>query len=223
MTPSSAPTAPVKIAASSKSRTLGLGTADYSAPEQRSQQVYQYDHRVDIYSLGIILLEMFYPYNARSEFISLIVSIKEHRGLPDNLTNRWPKLAELILQLTSYSPCDRPYSIESISQLFSKAFPCPSDSLLTEPVVCTTTAPIECSSPVQATKVLLKNQRLMEQIAEKDKLLAEKDRRIQELELKLHQQQQEKSAHWSVVYANTTLIRFRWLFFFLISPSIFSK
>lgn len=201
MTPSTAPTAPVKIATSSKSRTLCLGTADYSAPEQRSKQVCQYDHRVDIYSLGIILLEIFYPYNARSEFITLIMRIKEHRGLPDNLTNRWPKLAELILQLTSYSPCDRPYSIESISRLFSKAFSCPNDSLLAEPVLSaattftTNTAPIECLSPVQVNKVLQKNQCLMEQIAEMQKLLAEKDRRIQELELKLNQQQREKSHH----------------------------
>src|SRR5699024_3518248 len=111
----------------SERQTLGLGTTIYAAPEQKRNKDGSYDYRVDIYSLGIILFELFFPFNTFSEYSVNLENIKKRRMLPDNLTKRWPKLAELILQLTCESPVHRPSAIENILQLFSQVFSHTSD------------------------------------------------------------------------------------------------
>ena len=42
--------------------TVGVGTQYYCSPEQKQSN--KYDSKTDIYSLGIIIFEMFYKFNS---------------------------------------------------------------------------------------------------------------------------------------------------------------
>lgn len=46
---------------SGEGHTAEVGTASYCAPEQLAGNVY--DHRVDIYAVGIIVIELFVPFS----------------------------------------------------------------------------------------------------------------------------------------------------------------
>lgn len=90
--------------------TAGLGTAIYVAPEQKSTN--NYNNKADMYSLGIILLELLCPFNTDSEKAKVIEALKKDRIIPSTLLQVYPSASRLILSLTSVKPSERPSASE---------------------------------------------------------------------------------------------------------------
>lgn len=103
------PTAPSK-----DMPTAGVGTCTYASPEQlRNNNVY--DNKADIYSLGIILFEMFCPFTTEMERVKSIKDLRQGKVPPD-FAARWPEEAALILQMVAENPSKRP-SAEKILEM----------------------------------------------------------------------------------------------------------
>mmetsp|Transcript_1566 Transcript_1566/g.1376 ORF Transcript_1566/g.1376 Transcript_1566/m.1376 type:complete len:87 (-) Transcript_1566:491-751(-) len=58
-------TSTISMKADESSKTIGIGTGHYRSPELR--QSGRYDEKTDIYSLGVILLEMCYFFSTGME------------------------------------------------------------------------------------------------------------------------------------------------------------
>lgn len=91
--------------ASHSARTTGLGTCMYAAPEQIRDS--SYNEKVDIYSLGIILFELFYPFSTRMERHNVLEDLK-NGIIPATFMKTWPKEATFIWSCISKNPDARP-------------------------------------------------------------------------------------------------------------------
>jgi len=92
--------------------TSRVGTALYFAPEQSSSF---YTKLVDVYALGIILLEMIYPKTQpvfnEGKFDALgqmIKKVRRSRTIPKEAGTKWPKVSKLVLEMTISDPENRP-------------------------------------------------------------------------------------------------------------------
>ena len=109
-----------------KSMESYVGTGIYRAPEleNKSHELEQnkYYSKIDIYSLGIVLIELFINFKTQSEKIILITKLKKNSDINSNLLllnsidNN--KLKKLILNLISSNPNDRPRLEIILSQLY---------------------------------------------------------------------------------------------------------
>jgi len=83
-----------------KEQSHGVGTRMYMAPEM-VQAGLPYDSKVDIYSLGVILLEMLIPFNTEAERSRVLSIIKESPALllryPERLGLPWSLLLHEML------------------------------------------------------------------------------------------------------------------------------
>ena len=70
------------LARASRSVTRGVGTSLYMSPEQRANR--EYGHKVDVYSAGVIFLEMCYPLNTQMERVKVLSALQRLR---DELRN----------------------------------------------------------------------------------------------------------------------------------------
>jgi len=75
------------------------------SPEQRASL--PYDHKVDVYSVGVMFLEMCYPLSTQMERVSVLSNLQQ-QSLPPKMVKAQPKLADFILWLTAPSSADRP-------------------------------------------------------------------------------------------------------------------
>lgn len=92
--------------------TMGVGTASYCAPEQVNSD--SYDGKADIFSLGLILLELFCAFGTEHERIHTFHDCR--RGiLPKKLQTMHPDIASVILSCTKPLPCERPSAREVLS------------------------------------------------------------------------------------------------------------
>jgi len=103
----------------SRLHTSNIGTPLYAAPEQINHNFY--DHKVDIYSLGLILFEIFYPFMTRMEKTDLQSQLREKNMLPMKFSEKLPKLSELIISMTAKISEERP-DIQDIIDNFDKIF-----------------------------------------------------------------------------------------------------
>lgn len=92
--------------------TSNIGTSQYAAPEQLNN-IY-YDNKVDIYSLGLILLELVYVFKTRMEKHETTEILKTKRTLPPCIDT---EIANLILKMTEIDPIRR-FSIKQTMQSF---------------------------------------------------------------------------------------------------------
>ncbi|KAF8385785.1 hypothetical protein PRIPAC_74927 [Pristionchus pacificus] len=107
--------APRQYLVPSFTHSQGVGTTTYSAPEQLGST--KYGREVDLFSSGIVLLELFTVFGTRSEGLAVIGRLRERRELPEDVTAKWPSIASLVLRLTSPLPSDRPTSTAVLNEL----------------------------------------------------------------------------------------------------------
>jgi len=88
-----------------------VGTPTYGAPEQTAGKD-RYDEKVDVYSLGLILFELFHPpWTTEMERSRDISEVKKGR-IPDSIRIRFPRIAGLIESCVAIQPWKRPTATE---------------------------------------------------------------------------------------------------------------
>lgn len=98
-------------------KTTGIGTNSYCAPElQCSQGKKRYGAEVDMFSLGLILIELIIPVQTQMERAKLFEQVKQHRTCPKQLWCKLPIQAALIERLLSDH---RPTSQEVLDTIFT--------------------------------------------------------------------------------------------------------
>jgi len=90
--------------------TQGIGTTCYASPEQLMQK--NYDKSTDIYSLGIILFELFCPFRTEMERSLCIDKLKKSSQFPNSISKHWPRECEIIKSMISKDPKSRPSTLE---------------------------------------------------------------------------------------------------------------
>eukprot|EP00095_Tigriopus_kingsejongensis_P000907 maker-scaffold186_size273091-snap-gene-1.31 protein:Tk00907 transcript:maker-scaffold186_size273091-snap-gene-1.31-mRNA-1 annotation:"eukaryotic translation initiation factor 2-alpha kinase 1" len=102
--------------ASEKSHTSGVGTQAYGAPEQLQFGVV--NDKSDIYSLGIILFELFHPFGTAMERSKAITLIREG-NIPLAFLEAYPRMSKKIQSVLSKVPSLRPSASDLLETLFS--------------------------------------------------------------------------------------------------------
>nr|BAM36387.1 heme-regulated initiation factor 2 alpha kinase [Oplegnathus fasciatus] len=108
---------------SDSSHTTGVGTFVYAAPEQLKGS--NYDSKSDMYSIGVLALELFQPFGTEMERVRTLGDLREGK-IPDSFCHRWPVLTKYIVRLTSTDPSVRP----TASQLLQSELFCSKDIVI---------------------------------------------------------------------------------------------
>ncbi|KAL2098755.1 hypothetical protein ACEWY4_005235 [Coilia grayii] len=82
-----------------------VGTKLYMSPEQLSGN--SYSHKVDIYSLGLILFELLCPFRTQMERIRTLTEVRALQ-FPASFTKNNVREAEMVLSMLSPNPAERP-------------------------------------------------------------------------------------------------------------------
>lgn len=90
--------------------TKGIGTVTYASPEQLNQG--DYTRKSDIYSLGIICFELFYPVATQMERTRVLVDLKHHHKFPESFLKQFPKEAAFIWSCIARDSEVRPSTAE---------------------------------------------------------------------------------------------------------------
>ncbi|XP_032930185.1 eukaryotic translation initiation factor 2-alpha kinase 1 [Catharus ustulatus] len=85
--------------------TSGVGTCLYASPEQL--QGSHYDFKSDMYSMGVILLELFQPFGTEMERTEVLTRLRTGQ-IPPTFSKKWPTQAKYVKLLTSPRAAERP-------------------------------------------------------------------------------------------------------------------
>ncbi|NXR97499.1 E2AK1 kinase, partial [Oxylabes madagascariensis] len=85
--------------------TSGVGTCLYASPEQL--QGSHYDFKSDMYSMGVILLELFQPFGTEMERTEVLTRLRTGQ-IPHAFYKQWPIQAKYVKLLTSPRTTERP-------------------------------------------------------------------------------------------------------------------
>ncbi|NXN22102.1 E2AK1 kinase, partial [Nycticryphes semicollaris] len=85
--------------------TTGVGTCLYASPEQL--QGSDYDFKSDMYSMGVILLELFQPFGTEMERTEVLTQLRNGQ-IPHTFYKKWPVQAKYVKLLTSQRSTERP-------------------------------------------------------------------------------------------------------------------
>ena len=96
----------LKVRSPQKEHSKGVGTPWYMSPEQRQSS--QYDSKSDMYSLGMVLFEIFSVWNTTHQRFADMRKLREKRELDRAFCDAWPQEARLVLSLTHRDPAQRP-------------------------------------------------------------------------------------------------------------------
>ncbi|XP_006801011.1 eukaryotic translation initiation factor 2-alpha kinase 1 isoform X2 [Neolamprologus brichardi] len=105
------------------SHTSGVGTFVYAAPEQLKGS--NYNSKSDMYSIGVLALELFQPFGTEMERVRTLGDLREGK-IPDSFCHRWPVLTKYIMKLTDKEPSVRP----TASQLLQSELFCSKDKVI---------------------------------------------------------------------------------------------
>jgi len=86
--------------------TSGVGTYIYASPEQLASSQ-GYDNKTDIYSLGILLFELLWPFKTGMERIKTLTNIRNGK-FPENFVEKWPLELPFLRSLLNPDPALRP-------------------------------------------------------------------------------------------------------------------
>uniref|UniRef100_A0ABM5F0X9 Eukaryotic translation initiation factor 2-alpha kinase 1 n=1 Tax=Pogona vitticeps TaxID=103695 RepID=A0ABM5F0X9_9SAUR len=96
--------------------TSGVGTCLYASPEQL--QGSHYDFKSDMYSLGIILFELFQPFGTEMERNEVLMGLRKSQ-IPHSFSRKWPVQTKYVKLLTSVASSNRPTAAQLLeSELF---------------------------------------------------------------------------------------------------------
>ncbi|XP_042293458.1 eukaryotic translation initiation factor 2-alpha kinase 1 [Sceloporus undulatus] len=96
--------------------TSGVGTCLYASPEQL--QGSHYDFKSDMYSLGVILFELFQPFGTEMERTKVLTGLR-NSTLPHSFSRKWPIQTKYVKLLTSLKSSSRPTAAQLLeSELF---------------------------------------------------------------------------------------------------------
>ncbi|XP_038140003.1 interferon-induced, double-stranded RNA-activated protein kinase-like [Cyprinodon tularosa] len=94
-------------------RTQGRGTKSYMAPEQKSKS---YDHKVDIFALGLIFFELLWKFSTFHEKMTIWDDVRDNK-LSTEFSQAFPLECIVIKSLLSNNPKDRPEASELQKEL----------------------------------------------------------------------------------------------------------
>eukprot|EP00474_Spongospora_subterranea_P010530 CRZ10988.1 hypothetical protein [Spongospora subterranea] len=96
--------------------TTAIGTMLYIAPEmlQTGSGNQRYDSKVDMYSLAIVLFEMWYPFHTAHERVAVLQNLRNRSGpiFPDGFQDAHPRQSQIIVWLLQLDPERRPSALE---------------------------------------------------------------------------------------------------------------
>lgn len=96
--------------------TSGVGTSLYAAPEQL--QGSHYDFKSDMYSVGMVLLELFQPFGTEMERNEVLTALRNGQ-VPAAFNEKWPVQSKYVKLLTSTVSSQRPSAAHLLeSELF---------------------------------------------------------------------------------------------------------
>ncbi|XP_053314110.1 eukaryotic translation initiation factor 2-alpha kinase 3 isoform X2 [Spea bombifrons] len=88
-----------------------VGTKLYMSPEQIYSQ--SYSHKVDIFSLGLILFELLYPFSTQMERVRILTELRDLK-FPPLFTQKFAQEENMVLHMLSHNPSERPEAEEII-------------------------------------------------------------------------------------------------------------
>jgi translation initiation factor 2-alpha kinase 4 len=91
-----------------------VGTFLYTSPEVCSGR---YDEKADIFSLGVVLVEIFSDFGTMMERASVLGALKVDGSLPVEWEEAHPTQARLARRMVAHDPADRPSASELLSEL----------------------------------------------------------------------------------------------------------
>ena len=100
-------------------QSANVGTPHYIAPEQQGTR---YNHKVDIFPLGLILCELHMKFSTHHEKSQHFHDIKTERRLPEGFAEEYPIESKLVLWLTERSPQARPDASEILESEYMAAW-----------------------------------------------------------------------------------------------------
>jgi len=104
-----------KMSAAESTITRGVGTQSYASPEQINDQ--ETSSKSDIYSLGIVFLELLSCFQTVMERYRTIETLRNNNKLPETISRSWPALANVIWMMVAVDQHSRPTATEVLSML----------------------------------------------------------------------------------------------------------
>ncbi|XP_067933862.1 eukaryotic translation initiation factor 2-alpha kinase 1-like isoform X2 [Watersipora subatra] len=92
--------------AEGEAMSKGIGTSVYCSPEQLNKR--SYDFKTDIYSVGIMVFELYCPFSTEMERYQSIKTLRETVTIPDELKERWSDQMDMLCMMLNKDPLKRP-------------------------------------------------------------------------------------------------------------------
>nr|XP_020749100.1 eukaryotic translation initiation factor 2-alpha kinase 3-like [Odocoileus virginianus texanus] len=104
-----------------------VGTKLYMSPEQIHGS--SYSHKVDIFSLGLILFELLYPFGTQMERVRILTDVRDLK-FPPLFTQKYPREYAMVQDMLSPSPTERPEAASIIENAIFEDLEFPGKTVL---------------------------------------------------------------------------------------------